>query len=437
MRPDRGKRPLCRCGTAYERLGTGKGALRKPASAGQSGSVPVGGRDLIEFGILGRLEVVENGRPVIVGAPKVRALLAVLLLHRGEVVSTDRLIDALWGERAPATAAKTVQVYVSNLRKALGDGVLVTRGHGYVLVTQPDQVDVDRFQALAGDGRRLLADGDPRAAGKRLREALGLWRGPPLADFTYEPFALSEIARLEEARLEALEDRIDADLDAGEQTGLVAELEALVAEHPLRERLQGQLMLALYRSGRQADALKAYRHARRSLIDGQSGSSPARACRNSSEESSPDDPALGPPTAASTPSRVAASRRTRRGGALIAAAGVILLAALVAAAVELSGSGAGSVQVPANSVAEIDPHSNTVVRFAPVGAGPGAVAFGFGSLWVANLDDQTVSRIDPGSLRTLRNLTPPGPPTGLAAGAGAVSPGGIQPIRRRGVGQRD
>ena len=391
---------------------------------------------MIEFGILGRLEVVENGRPVIVGAPKVRALLAVLLLHRGEVVSTDRLIDALWGERAPATAAKTVQVYVSNLRKALGDGVLVTRGHGYVLVTQPDQVDVDRFQALAGDGRRLLADGDPRAAGKRLREALGLWRGPPLADFTYEPFALSEIARLEEARLEALEDRIDADLDAGEQTGLVAELEALVAEHPLRERLQGQLMLALYRSGRQADALKAYRHARRSLID-ELGLEPGPRLQELERGILSHDPALGPPTAASTPSRVAASRRTRRGGALIAAAGVILLAALVAAAVELSGSGAGSVQVPANSVAEIDPHSNTVVRFAPVGAGPGAVAFGFGSLWVANLDDQTVSRIDPGSLRTLRNLTPPGPPTGLAAGAGAVWPGGIQPIRRRGVGQRD
>ncbi len=181
----------------------------------------MGVTSLVEFRILGPLEIVEHGRPVLLGAPKVRALLTVLLLHRGEVVSTDRLIDALWGERTPATAAKTVQVYVSNLRKTLGDAVLVTRGRGYVLMTELEQVDLDRFEALAGEGRRLLAAGDARAAVERLREALGLWRGPPLADFAYEPFAQAPIARLEEARLEALEDRIDADLATGELAGLV------------------------------------------------------------------------------------------------------------------------------------------------------------------------------------------------------------------------
>ena len=146
-----------------------------------------------------------------------RALLAVLLLHRGEVVSTDRLIDALWGERAsPTSATKIVQVYVSNLRKALGDGLLVTRGHGYLLQAEPGQVDVGPVRGARGRGPpRAAGAAMPRRAAERLREALALWRGPPLADFAYEPFAQSEIARLEEARLAALEDRIDADLALG------------------------------------------------------------------------------------------------------------------------------------------------------------------------------------------------------------------------------
>ncbi len=221
---------------------------------------------MLVFRILGPFEVVDGDRPLVVGGPKLRALLAVLVLHRGEVVSSDRLIDALWGERATETAAKTVQVYVSNLRKALGDGLVVTRGGGYALEADRCEVDVERFEALVAEGRRALGLGDGRAAGQRLREALALWRGPPLADFAYEGFAQGTIARLEEERLEALEDRIDADLAVGEQAGLVGELEGLVAEHPLRERLQGQLMLALYRCGRQADALERYRKARGSLV---------------------------------------------------------------------------------------------------------------------------------------------------------------------------
>ena len=377
------------------------------------------GTNLVEFRILGPFEVLEHDRPLEVGGPKVRALLAVLLLHRGEVVSTDRLIDALWGEQASGTAAKTVQVYVSGLRKALGDGLLITRGHGYVLQAGGCQVDSDRFEALVAEGRGALQAGDGRGAAELLRRALALWRGPPLADFAYERFAEAEIARLEEARLEALEDRIDADLGVGELSGLVGELEALLGEYPLRERLQGQLMLALYRSGRQADALERYRQARLALI-AELGLEPGRGLQELERAILAQDPALDPPSRASRRHPETVGRRRGRGGWLIAAAGAVLLAALVGAAVKLSGWGAGSVQVPANSVAEIDPHSNNVVRFAPVGAAPGAVAFGFGSLWVANLDDQTVSRIDPGSLRTLRNLTPPGPPTGLAAGAGAV-----------------
>jgi DNA-binding SARP family transcriptional activator len=333
---------------------------------------------LIEFRILGPLEVVENGRPVMVAAPKVRALLAVLLLHRGEVVSTDRLIDALWGERAPATAAKTVQVYVSNLRKALGDGLLFTRGRGYVLEADA-RADVDRFEALVADGRRLLASGDARGAGERLRESLTMWRGPPLADFAYEPFAQGAIARLEEARHEALEDRIEADLAIGELAGLVGELEALVAEHPLRERMQGQLMLALYRSGRQADALKSYRKARHALVE-ELGLEPGPNPQELERAILAHDPTLQAPPGGARPPPGMASRRGWHGGWLITAAGAILLAALVAATVRLSGSGAGSVRVSANSVAVIDPRSNTVVASASTGTRPGPIVFGAGSL---------------------------------------------------------
>lgn len=401
-------------------LGIGKGAPPETARLrGKAVTLRVGVVSLLEFRILGPLEVVEHGRPVLVGAPKVRALLAVLLLHRREVVSTDRLIDALWGERPPATAAKTVQVYVSNLRKTLGDGLVLTRGRGYVLQAEAGQVDADRFGALSADGRSALGAGDARAAAERLGEALGLWRGPALAEFAYEEFAQVAIARLEEARLEVLEDRIDADLAIGENAGLVGELEELVAEHPLRERLQAQLMLALYRSGRQADALESYRRARDSMVE-QLGLEPGPRLQELERGILVHDPALQPPSRAFTSQPEPTSGRTRRGGRLIAGAGAILLAALIAAAVELSSSGPGSVRVPANSVAVIDPNSNKVVAFSPVGTRPGPIVFGSGSLWVANLDDQTVSRIDPSSLQTLRQLTLLNPPTGLAAGGGAI-----------------
>jgi predicted ATPase/DNA-binding SARP family transcriptional activator len=216
----------------------------------------------MRFGILGPLLVADDqGRELALGGPKQRALLAVLLLHAREVVSSDRLIDDLWGERAPASAAKNIQAYVSGLRKALGEGILLTRAGGYALEVEPGEIDAERFWQLAGDGHDALGAGDVQVAAARLREALGLWRGPALADFGYEPFAQAELARFEEARLVALEDRIDADLSLGGHAMLVGELEAFVREQPLRERPRGQLMLALYRSGRQPDALAAYRDA--------------------------------------------------------------------------------------------------------------------------------------------------------------------------------
>jgi DNA-binding SARP family transcriptional activator len=227
----------------------------------------------IDFRILGPLEVWDADRPLPLGGAKQRALLALLLLRANEVLSRDRLIDELWGERPPETATTALQVYVSQLRKALaaaGEDArrrLATQAGGYVLALTPDELDATRFERLLAEARECLARGDPAEAAASLHEALALWRGPALADFAYEPFAQAEIARLEELRLACLEERIEADLALGRQADVVGELEALVVQKPLRERLRGQLMVALYRSGRQAEALEAYQAARRVLVD--------------------------------------------------------------------------------------------------------------------------------------------------------------------------
>jgi DNA-binding SARP family transcriptional activator len=222
----------------------------------------------MEFRILGPLEAWDQGREISLGGHKPRTLLAVLLLHANEVVPADRLIDELWGEDSPEDAAAALRVNVSRLRKALPEDVLKTRSSGYFIRVESDALDVHSFERLVDEGRSLLGRGLAAEASERLRGAMSLWRGPALADFAYENFAQAPIARLDEIRLAALELRIDADLALGRHDDLVGELEALVAEHPLRERLRGYLMTALYRSGRQAEALDAYQDARRALVDG-------------------------------------------------------------------------------------------------------------------------------------------------------------------------
>src|SRR5712692_8344828 len=241
----------------------------------------------MEFRILGPLEVVEEGHRVKLGGARRRALLAILLTRANEIVSTDRLIDELWGDRPPKTAANTLQYYVSQLRKLLGADRIVTRRPGYLIQVEPGELDLERFERLAEEGG---ADG--------LRRALALWRGAPLADFAYEAFAQAAIGRLEELRLTALEQRIEADLALGRHGELAGELEELVAEHPLRERPRGQLMLALYRSGRQAEALEAYQETRRVLVE-QLGIEPSPALQELERAILRQDPALdlgtGPP----------------------------------------------------------------------------------------------------------------------------------------------
>ena len=233
----------------------------------------------MEFRILGPLEVLEDGHSVKLGGPKQRALLAVLLLHANRVVSTDGLFEALWGDQLPDAAPKALQVYVSRLRKTLGSERIVTASSGYRVVVEPGELDLERFQTLV-------------AAGK-FDQALGLWRGDALADVAHEPFAEPEIARLEDLRLACLEQRIEADLASGDHAALVGELEQLVHVHPLRERLRAQLMLALYRSGRQADALGAYQDAYIAL-DEQLGIEPSKGLRELHKAILNQDPALEP-----------------------------------------------------------------------------------------------------------------------------------------------
>jgi DNA-binding SARP family transcriptional activator len=219
-------------------------------------------RPPLEVRLLGPLEVVVGGRPVVLGGRNQRAVLAVLAFHAGRPVSTDRLVDELWGEHAPRTAPTSVQNAISQLRRLIGQERLLTTAAGYVLVVHDDELDAARFEHLLAASR--AAEGEPRV--ELLTAALALWRGDPLADLEQETFAQEEIRRLDDRRLVALEERLDAQIAAGAHLEAVSELEALVARHPLRERLRAMLMLALYRSGRQSDALQAFQDARQELV---------------------------------------------------------------------------------------------------------------------------------------------------------------------------
>jgi YVTN family beta-propeller protein len=375
---------------------------------------------VLEFRILGPFMVVGDGQPVVLGGRKQRALLTVLLLHRGEPLSSDRLIDLLWGERPPATAQTTLRVHVSNLRKTLGSEVVLTRDGGYVLAREAVKLDADRFGELEDQAQTALAAGDARKARELLGEALGLWRGEPLADLAYEPFAQGEIARLQEARLAALEDRIAADLTLGRHRALVGELEVLAEEHPHRERLLGQLMLALYRSGRHADALEAYRSGRGRLHE-ELGLEPGPELRRLEQRILDHDAGLEAASVAAPSTRMVGRARVTRGRGLIACGGLLLTAAaIVAGIVELAGGQATGVRAEANTVAVIDTRTDRVTGVVAVGARPGAITAAAGSVWVANQDDQTVSRVDPATLATVRTLSLPDPPTGIAAAGDGV-----------------
>jgi DNA-binding SARP family transcriptional activator len=397
----------------------------------------------MEFRLLGPLEVISSDRSLFVGGGKRRSLLAILLLHSNEVVSAERLIDELWGERPPPTAAKSVHVYVSQLRKELGADVartngsrLVTRSGGYELRVGPDDVDVARFERALAEAEGAVGRGEPARAASVLRAGLALWRGPALADFAYEPFAQGEIARLEELRLVALEARVDADLALGRQAQVVGELEALVREHPLRERIRGQLMLALYRCGQQAAALEVYRDGRRRMVD-ELGLEPGPALRELQEKILDQSADLDPPaTAAGTraddgrvQSTAAAhalvGRRRWRAAALVISGGAVLLvvaalAALSAGGGDSSGAGRATLELAPNSMAGVDPRNGRPTFALPLPGRPTALRATGNTVWAATVDSASLTGADARTRSILREvplrMTPDAMAVGVRAG---------------------
>src|SRR5918995_865792 len=380
--------------------------------------------DAIEFRILGPLEASSRGQPLELGAGKQRALLVLLLLRAGEVVSTDRLIDALWGERPPPSALNSVHIYVSQLRKALGNGRLETHGRGYLLALEPEQLDLGRFERLLGDGRELLTAGEADLAAEALRAALGLWRGPPLSDVAFEPFAQGEIARLEELRLAALEERIEADLALGRDAELVPELEGLIREHPLRERLRAQLMLALYRSGRQSEALDAYQQARR-LLSTELGLEPGRTLRELEAAILGQDAQLQLPPRPIKPTRAVHGKRRS-----VVALGAALLLAAAAAVVGIEVTGGETPTPPRvlpNSLVRIDPDTLEATTVARVGSAPDLVVAAGGFVWVTHhiLREVGSDRVHDAGDRTLKRVDPE---TGeVETVGGGLAPCGLAP----------
>jgi DNA-binding SARP family transcriptional activator/streptogramin lyase len=369
----------------------------------------------MQFRILGPLEVEGGGEPLALGGAKQRAVLAVLLLHANRVVSRDRLVDAVWGERAPETANSALQGYVSALRKTLGADRILTRAPGYVLETAPTSVDLGKFESLVAEGSDALAAGDASRASEWLREALDLWRGDPLADLDSVGLVQIERARLEELRLSAVEERLDADLALSRHGELVPELHALVREHPLRERLRAQLMLALYRSGRQAEALDIYQQGRRLLAE-ELGLEPGEGLKRLEHAILAQDPALGAP--ARTEHRKPARKRPSR-RALSGALAIVILAGVAGLAVALTGGSARALPVRANSIAVIDMRTNSVVKDVPIDGRPVAIAANAEGVYVADREG-IVWRIDPVSRRVVGRIGVSGDVHDLALGFGSV-----------------
>jgi YVTN family beta-propeller protein len=372
---------------------------------------------LVEFVILGPLDVRDDGRRLALGGPKQRAVLAMLLLDANRPVSRDRLIDGLWGESPPPSAAHTLDDYVSRLRRTLGGGRFERRPAGYLIRVEPGELDLERFEVLLERGRSAAAAGDAAQASDVLCEALGLWGGRALADLENEPFAASESERLEERRLLAVEGRIEAELECGRGGELVGELERLVGEHPFRERLLGQLMLALYRAGRQADALAAYRAGRRRLV-AELGLEPSAELRALERRILEQDPSLAGSIASSPALR---SRRVRRVRLVAAALTLAAVAASVITGVEL-GTGGSSASPARGSTAGVFElgRGSAVVGGSSLGGEPTAMVKDASSIWIAVPDASRVVRIDPVSRRLSETIPVSGTPAALAIGGRGV-----------------
>jgi DNA-binding SARP family transcriptional activator len=419
------------------------------------------------FRVLGPLEVESENTRLSLGGARQRAVLATLVLHVNEVVSRDRLVEAVWGEDPPGTAASALQGYISALRKVVGADLIVTRAPGYALEAPSELVDLHLFESLAAQGADALAADDASRAAELLGEALALWRGEPLADLESVESVQLERLRLQERRLSALADRIDADLELGRHAELVGELRSLVREHPLKERFRAQLMLALYRSGRQAEALDVYRQGR-SLFAAELGIEPGESLKRLERAILQQDETLAPPPGAARPPvhrRLRAPAPSRRVLSIAAAVAVVAVVASIVVGVVLTRPAAsaptvvptsiavvdttakrvvGDVRIDGNPVAiaagptgvyvaseregivwQIDPATRRLVAQRGVGADVHDIAVGFGSVWLADGTDGTVTRLDE-HLRSIKARIALGPPRPdapafwIATGAGGV-----------------
>ena len=398
----------------------------------------------LEFGILGPLEVRDGGVPLPVGGPRQRALLSLLLCNANRVVSRDRLIDELLGGQPAESAERLLRVQISRLRRALAsdgdESRVIARPPGYVLRVEEGELDLHEFERLLDDGGRALEHGDPEQAAVVLREAESLWRGRPLADLEFEPFARLEVERLEELRLLAVEERIEADLRLGRHAAVCPELEVLVDDHPLRERLRGQLMLALYRSGRQVKALDVYRDGRSRLVD-ELGLEPGPQLRQleraileqdvtlQAPRPAPHDPAVvavaAPVRELSRTELVIApgpqnGRRPRRGRWAIGALAIGVVVAAFAIAPDLGSSARRHQPVAGNVLALIAPGDGAVVATVRLAAPPTDVAAGFGSLWVTEAAAGDVVRVDPKHHAVLAMIPVGARPSRVIAAGGRV-----------------
>jgi DNA-binding SARP family transcriptional activator/ABC-type transport system substrate-binding protein len=369
----------------------------------------------MEFALLGPLEVRIDGRVLPLGGPKQRALLALLLLHANEAVSRDRLVDDLWGARAPASAQRSLDTYVYRLRMLLGSGRIERRPPGYLIRVEPGEFDLERFERLLKQGRAAAAAGDAAAARTRLREALALWRGRALADLENEPFAASEAGRLEERRLLAVEARVEAELELGGGAELVDELERLAVEHPFRERLVEQLMRSLYRAGRKSDALAAYQQFRARCAD-ELGLEPSGELRELERRILVQDDELGPPK----PPLM--DVRTRRGRAWFVAVAIALAAVAASVAVGIllgiGGSKASTARGSTTRVFELTGTSS--LAGASLADAPTAMVADTSSIWLAEPSAGAVMRVDLASRRVEETVPLEGSPSALAVGGGSV-----------------
>src|SRR6516162_5359027 len=427
-----------------------------------------GAAAVIDYRLLGPIEAGVDGRVLDIAGHKQLALLAVLVLRANQPVSRDVLVDWLWGEHPPPGVQHTLDVHISRLRKTLesaaGQQVVLTRPGAYLLRAAADNVDMRQFERLAEEGHRALAENAPDRAAAELSEALALWRGAPLADVSDEAFSQPEIARLNDLRMGIIEDRIEADLALGRHGGVVSELGALVAEHPLRERLYQLLMVALYRCGRQSEALAVYQQARRALVE-ELGIEPSPGLQRIERAVLAQDGSLDPPprpAPALAPGhareegfpRTAAARRARLPTAIAAGLALILAVAFlggrpqtppVSAAPDtvavinasradlasvVAGIGrpggiayeAGTAWVTDTAdglLLRIDPAGQVVDRI-PVGRGPAGVVAGAGEIWVANEFDNAVSQVNPRAGTVVATIPVGGGPVGLAYGSGSV-----------------